>query len=545
MSATQGRTEHVQPEDGRGPAGQRGALLLLWGLSVAGLVVYLGGRRAALEPLVRYGFSGAEYLELLQLGYARALLRGDAGWAMVGRITDYLVLLDGEYPPGLHILAAGWERVTGALGRGEPLLFARELNIAWSLVLALATASLTRRLTEVRSETPPPLSTLGFLPGLLAGTGVLLAPGILGAGHRYYYDLPMTAMSTLALAALCSSSRLAGLWAGGATGLALLLKWQSGLYLLPAWASSLLLTGMSRSLGKGARVTAQLLGALACLCLISPLVRRGDWSALSEGRVPWSTETSLGMAAVQARAVQARSVDWNLVTVCQALLGPLGLIGWGSLMLCGLGSGGTAGAARLHRFTLAVLSGTLLGAAAWLGLGGARLPDERYCLPLVPLAAALVTAWSLRGFGGGDARVRAAGKGVHLLRWVAVRLGVVGALCAWVVQILEFEGLVGLPVPLRSSPSFELRGWSPLGAAPNACPDAYLLAVGAVCDGYAQRGRVALTSDPELDALHAWRWALLKECPEVRVEVNAVLEEGERAVGARRLMSQPEWITLP
>lgn len=493
---------------------------ILWLVLLLGVLQALRVRRAELEPLLQYGVSGAEYLELIQLEHARALVAGDEGVWRLARAPDYLRLLDGEYPAGLHLLSVYWE---GWVSRGAAAeLFPRALTLLWLVGLVVGVLGLIARLRP-RSSAENEAGRAHGLTGLLLVTGILLSPAVLGSAHRYYYDLPMTALCTLALASLVGTQWKDGVLAGVFTGLALLVKWQSALYLAPAWGVGVGLGLVHVRAGGWRLLLSRLAGVLTTLVWVSPLVFVPQaLNRFLAGQLPWSNETSLGMAIMQATgATPERGPGWML-SMWKAMVGPLGGLGWlllllGLWMSCGTGfSLLRKGHWRIHG-AVWILLATCFLPLTWLLLR-VRVADERFLLPIFP--AILVAAVLGVCAGGRSQSVQSDPPGMSRFRrkerwWGLLLVGL------WSVQALTFEGLLDLPPALHARASTAHRGWSPLGGAPKTFPRLYLEAAGERCSAKAPEMQVRIFSAPQsMDALHAWRWAVLKACTHAEILVN-------------------------
>jgi len=465
--------------------------------------------------LVRYGFRGAEYLEHLQREYALQLTAGLSWLDWLVHFPDHLALLDGQYPPLMHLLATGWARLFG-----DSIPRVIHMNLVYLLGMALGTGWLASELSHQQGVSPategmgaidpPPRGLSPMATGIML---VLLTPALFASARRYYYDVPLAAWCVLAAAALVASRRtLLWLLLGAiCTAAACLTKWQAGLYLAPVWIGVILsAVGAPRGPRWGTRLFGLLTAALAVPVLCWPIIRRSDilgtWMqhqlpalAIALGLRDFQRHGSLDDALGQAGGMPMTGG----MPVAGGTLARL-LFYWDGLVGSSLGpflSVGLAAAILLgvRRWRILVLGLWSLSPVLFLA---ARVPieDERFLLPMIPLAlAAIAAAWSL------SAHQRLA-------------QGLAGLVC--VLGLLQLAAVHGaIAAHWGPRPPVELRGWNRLGEGTASPWEVYLAVASAACLPTLPPSAVVI--DPEFrtpDAdVHAWRWALTRGCPGVEV----------------------------
>ncbi|MBN93585.1 MAG: hypothetical protein CL928_05845 [Deltaproteobacteria bacterium] len=438
-------------------------------LSSVLVVVVLGicGLRLAADPIQAYGDGGAHFrehalrLELLNLFHA-------CDWPS---LWDFFVTSDQElHPPLLHL-------VTGML---SPLLGHTAEAVAWSgflwlLLLAVATGATSWALS-------------GRLDvSLVTASACVLIPAAHASAARYYYDLPMTAMvwSGVAILALGCDRRplVAGVAAGLALFAAILIKWVA----LPVgvlMAVGVLWSSYERTVGRssmdvGARVVAGLALTATLLVTVSTYVESGP-SSLYAGSHTFGSASAQGPLAPWMEALPrplrplgvSMTHELASLSVAKVLWYPLALVArvfspaWFlALMIPALAWW------RGRRTGLALVGWTVVGQLVFL-VSTMNLRDSRFLLPMAP---ALVV---LSALGWGELRR-------ELARRVAVAGAVVGIVVAadfhggpdapWNAGLTVFEERHDVP-PLQFrglglADSFEQRGWSRGGSAPDALDD--------------------------------------------------------------------------
>lgn len=409
-------------------------------VAVMALVV---GLRIAEHPVSSYGLNGVEYKQHAErLAWAERVREHEgAGW---------ISTLDGEFPPGLYAWA---ELLTPVLGRAPaPLAAASSL---WLLLLAGSLASLAWSLSR-RWE-----------GAVSAFCIALLVPAFHGSALRFYFDLPLAALSWAAVAVLVGVRRegVAGLAAGALAVAATAVKWTALPVLGPLLIGGALWKRRGRGLGIALAIwavaVAGWLGASdgpGSLHRMATEARVVDLSAELEGER--EAPGVLGIAAGvldslvspgRSRQLGARVV-WYAGSTATSALSPVLAV----LLLVG-----AVGWLRMRDGWPVILLG-LLGHAAFVLLLVAPL-DQRFVLPSLPLLilpAAL--GWRRRALAG--AFVIAA-----LLVAVDFHHAPTTPLTSSGWTWLQSQGqrdVVGIPVhPLRwrgigAASSFEGRGWS-------------------------------------------------------------------------------------
>ncbi len=153
--------------------------------------------RICAQPIQPYGASGAHYIEHEE----RLLLVQKWRAGQFDSLPDFLIQADGmSYPPMLHLLTSCAGSVTGHAA--EQVLWT---GLVWFMLLALALAGVAWGLTRRRDM------------AAAAAVGTMLLPAVQGMAARYYFDLPMTAMTWMAVAALLTLWRRHPLVAGVAS----------------------------------------------------------------------------------------------------------------------------------------------------------------------------------------------------------------------------------------------------------------------------------------------------------------------------------------
>ena len=168
------------------------------------------------EGIQAYGADGAEYIEhaakLSILEHYR-----NVGWAAPWQA---FVGADAAFPPFLHTVTLGLGAVVGHSAGPTAAT-----GILWLFLLALSVGSSTQSITGQ--------TRVGFA----AATATVLLPAAHGFAGRYYYDLPMTALIWLSVAAFLRGRQraplLGGLVSGGLLAAACLTKWPALAFALP------------------------------------------------------------------------------------------------------------------------------------------------------------------------------------------------------------------------------------------------------------------------------------------------------------------------
>jgi hypothetical protein len=238
-----------------------------WSILVAVSVVAMVLRRLAASGLQSYGADGAQYIE------HTARLRVLKSWQQLGDVAAWRFLFDADaaFPPFLHLVTLP----TGVLV-GHTAAAATAVSVGWLLLLAGVTGWIAQRLS--RSDAV----------GAAAVVGTLLVPALHGYASRYYYDLPVTAITWLAAAVLLAGRdrwplRAAAVAAGVFT-VAVLTKWAALAFGVPLLLAALVVRPVSGALADGhpsealllnlrSRVVVGLLGAAAVTLMLSGYVQ--------------------------------------------------------------------------------------------------------------------------------------------------------------------------------------------------------------------------------------------------------------------------------
>jgi 4-amino-4-deoxy-L-arabinose transferase-like glycosyltransferase len=203
-------------------------------LALAGALHVVSALR---RPLPRYGGSdGAEYIEHLRRIEVFDALRAEAGgW------RSAMELLDGvEFPPLMVLLQAPLDQLFGPSPSVAVLS-----NLAWIALLAAGAWGIGRVLADRGTA----------LWGALI---LVLLPAVWGIARTWYYDLPMAAWTSVALAAwLAAIHQPRGRRALGfvllgalAAAAAVLTKWEGVLYLGTGLGAVLLVAALRGSAGR-------------------------------------------------------------------------------------------------------------------------------------------------------------------------------------------------------------------------------------------------------------------------------------------------------
>jgi len=451
--------------------------------------------------LPQFGDTGAEYIEHQARQDALERVSG-VGWlSQILLLPHHLSQLDGEYPALHHLLAACW----GSLF-GKGVAASVHLNLVFLAMLAVATAVVAHRIATV--WTPEGTGRQPWTVAL-ALVSLLACPAIFATARRYYYDLPMAAWCTVALAAvlLIPRSRGAGAVAAIAAACALMTKWTAGFYVVSVWGLGLAQLLWPTWKGERARPALQLLlaGGLALmLCLPAILQSAAGTSAVSSAAemvgVQWEAgekihgsldhvvaqgarSDRLGLGSAEGRREFVSRLRFYSVGLFRSSVGPLLVL---ALVVC-------AGAGRRGWRALAVSAAMavipLLLLVAWVGIR-----DERFLVPMLPwFAAALGAAWST-------------------CRTQAVRVGTLVAVAlVAVLQVTAVDGRLPLPDAFIPRSPTEQRGWNRAGEIPCSPHEEIETFARAAC-GPAQRGGMVWIEGP-VAVHHGLQLYLDRQCP--------------------------------
>ena len=474
------------------------------GVIAAILAVLLASHVVAVHqcPVPQFGDTGAEYIEHQARQTALDRVAGIGWMRQILLLPHHLAQLDGEYPALHHLLAACW----GSLfGRGVPASV--HLNLVFLVLLACATAVVAHRIATV--WTPQGTGRQPWTVAL-AVVSLLSCPAIFATARRYYYDLPMTAWCTVALAAvlLIQRSTVAAAIAALAAACALMTKWTAGFYLVPIWGLGLAQLLRPSLKGERARPLTQLLmaGALALLLCVPVILQSNAGTSVvasvaQKVGVPWqpgeqihgsldhvltqgARTERLGLGSARGRRESVSRLRFYADGLCRSSVGPLLVI---ALLVCaGAGFRGW----RALAVGAAMAAFPLLLLAAWVSVR-----DERFLVPMLPwFAAALGAAWST-------------------CRPVGLRVGTLAAVAVVAtLQIASVDGRLPLPGAFAPRSPTEQRGWNRAGEIP-CSPHAEIDTFARVACTSAHKGGMVWI-EGELAVHHGLQLYLSRQCPQ-------------------------------
>jgi len=303
-----------------------------WSILVAVWVVAMLLRRLAVGGLQSYGADGAQYIE------HTARLRVLKSWQQLGDLGAWRFLFDADaaFPPFLHLLS-----LPAGVLVGHTAAAATAISVGWLVLLAAVTGWIAQRLS--RSDAV----------GAAAVVGTLLVPALHGYASRYYYDLPVVALTWLAVAVVLAGRdrwplRAAALAAGVFT-MAVLTKWAALAFGAPLLLAALVVRPLPGALAEGqpsealllnfrSRVVVALLVAAAVTLMLSGYVQMSgaENSLRSMGETAWPDEPLVGtdlstgplallpepLAVAASRAVRM----WSRLQLDHILFYPLRLV---------------------------------------------------------------------------------------------------------------------------------------------------------------------------------------------------------------------------
>lgn len=333
-------------------------------LVVAGLVSAILITRMHVQPVQPYGSNGAEWIE------HAARLEVLQAWQRGGDAVERIQAVDaavGTHPPGLHLL-------TLLAGQSAE-------EVLWTGLLWLGLLSLGLGLTA---------HALAPGTGWLAAAGGLLLPAAHAAATRVHYDLPVAALTWLALGLLLLARKRTA-WAvaaGAILGLAVLIKY-SGLALgLMAIGATALEPGAP--VRRRLRLAALALGPMVLIVagwqLCSDVSWHGGMQAVGDPDRPHDgASLAYILGQLDPRRLAPRLL-WLPAATALSCLSPLGVLVLGAGWRRWLGaSPPTVGAGRSRPG--AALIGALI-AGHLLLYGAIVVPlDERFLLSLLPALA--------------------------------------------------------------------------------------------------------------------------------------------------------------
>ena len=243
---------------------------ILLPLGAAGVALsFIVGRFVHGNPLSSGGGDLVYVHHLARLRVAEAwqdLLNGNAS------LIEFIQLIDGEFPPFLHISTL----LLGSIfGHGAEIAILS--GLLWLLLLAISIGWLSSTLAGVTSVKLAPARRCHRQAGSLAAAVVLLMGSYQGFTLRYYYDLPMTALLWAGLASVTlfwdKRPLVAGFVAGTTVAAAALTKWTA----LPfAAAMAVGLVATTAGLPSTRQVRWNRLASLAVASAVSALLC-GTW----------------------------------------------------------------------------------------------------------------------------------------------------------------------------------------------------------------------------------------------------------------------------
>jgi hypothetical protein len=358
------------------------------------------------------------------------------------------------------------------------------VNVPFVLLLIVSSFSLYKRVA------PPRAALIG-----VAVTAFL--PGVLTWARTVNFALPLTAVSTAALASLLASRRLTSwqwsiLW-GALTGLTLLTR-SMALSLAPGLVMAAFVLGVGRRPWR-AWIPNLILGLLAATLVAAP------WYVVNAGALlNYLTEAGLSSAS----PFYGQTPPWQMrisQAIGQEVLIPLTVVGCLIWVLAVI-QRNRAAFAPAQRVVL-----TIGATAMWyfLALSASRNAGTGFTLPLVPLLIAL-TLWGAGYLNPSSRKVVAT---------AALALTAINAAVA-VVPLGRLELGEYAIVDGRSATDTQLM--SALGEADRAVPDPAALgdALQAANCAIAQRGREGMILNTRPDALIS----SVSQCAEVRYGIQ-------------------------
>jgi hypothetical protein len=408
-------------------------IFTLVSITVAGLVLL----RLRQEGIQAYGADGAEYIEhaakLSILEHYRSV-----GWTSP---WEAFVGADAAFPPFLHTVTLG----LGAL-IGHSAGPTAATGILWLFLLALSVGSSTQSITGQ--------SRIGFA----AATATVLLPAAHGFAGRYYYDLPMTALIWLSVAAYLRGRQraplVAGLVSGGLLAAACLTKWPALAFALPLLIGATAVSAADGTPRWGRRglslfVCLATAGGVLSLFLagrgtdtsLSVMVRSGlDKSPSGSWTSNWDGPFSLVLDSLAPRvsALSWTDLSFYPLHLIVSVLSPLLSLLLFFLLLRWLKVGRVGGA-------LLIATGLGQGLFLW---GIVPVLDDRFLLVGAPtLLIAATVGWS--GLAAGPRRI---------IAFIAIGLGLLVAADFHLESRLLWSTPVTLLEPTEDSPCSELRG---------------------------------------------------------------------------------------
>ena len=301
-------------------------------------------------------------------------------WDMGHHLANSLIYLNGFsfshllrffqaylfYPPLVYWVADVFYAVLG----NESMWVAILSNAVWLAILALATYGIGRRLWTPRV-------------GWLSVVFVLGAPVIVSTSKEFMLDLPLTAISALALYLLIRadgfSSRRYSLLFGVCCGFAMLVKWTFPLVIaLPAIHAAATALSQIR-LRRVFTPVLNLLGAAALTVAVCGVWYAHNWREVGSSSLYFSSH-----AVDQTNphgAAAALFYVWNLLNV-QLYAVPLLLV-----------SAGIVYSFRRHELARRNVYPILLAGGTFVLFTLLHHKDPRYSLPMLPALAIIGTSW--------------------------------------------------------------------------------------------------------------------------------------------------------
>lgn len=437
----------------------------LYSIVVGLLVVGLLLRRLALSGLQSYGADGAQYIE------HTARLRVLKMWQQLGDVGAWRFLFDADaaFPPMLHLLT-----LPSGLLVGYSAEAATAVSLIWLVLLAGVTGWIAQRLCQLEAVSAA------------AVVGIFLTPALHGYAVRYYYDVPVVALTWLAVALLVAGRDRWPLRCAVAVSLvfsaAVLTKWTALSFGPPLLLAGLVVRSRPHPLAGEAAAGGLLFNwrsraVVGALVLIAVVVLLTVYLQMSgaENSLASMTKTAFGVGGASSAgavssaavgvmlsdAVGAGSDRWAELSFAQRSFYPLRLVtSVFSPLLALLAVLLVLFWMAVSRLGFALLALPLLVYGGFLVLVMPVL-DDRFLLPLVPaVVLACAFAW---GELTGSWRVRVAriALACGLLVFFDFHFGSEG--------VFNQERLISHPhredVPptsargLSAASSVELRGW--------------------------------------------------------------------------------------
>lgn len=230
-------------------------------IGVVAVVVVLRVLATGIQP---YGTDGAAWIE--------HVARVQTAMEVRDGHPDMLDRMDGEFPPGLHLVTLP---LSAALGHDAAVGVALT-GVLWMLLLAAGVGLVTAALADRRI-------------GWLAAALVCFLPAVHGAATRYYYDLPLLALIWFAAGAVLTWGERRPVVAASIATAALTLAWSVKWFALPTGLPVIVAAAVVARPGAGrwawrSAIVAVVSGGLMVLGALWFLGAAGDFNSLDQAR---------------------------------------------------------------------------------------------------------------------------------------------------------------------------------------------------------------------------------------------------------------------